>query len=115
MNIEITTEDYRIWLEPDQSTVYFQGFLRLEGMKEYKPIMDNLLEILTEFPKLILNLEALEFLNSSGISMLSMFVMKVRGNEDATLTLKGSKNILWQTKSLRNLQRLMPSLILEFV
>jgi len=115
MNTEITTEDYRIWLNSDRKTVYFQGFLRLEGMKEYQPIMDNLLSILAEYPELTLNLEALEFLNSSGISMLSMFVMKARGQSETVLTLKGSKNILWQTKSLRNLQRLMPSLILEFV
>ena len=115
MNLDIFTEDYRIWLESDQKTVYFQGFLRLEGMKEYQPIMDDLLATLTDIPDLTLNLEALEFLNSSGISMLSMFVMKVRGQIGATLTFKGSKNVLWQTKSLRNLQRLMPSLVLEFV
>lgn len=115
MNTEITTEDYHIWLDSEQRTVYFQGFLRLEGMKEYQPIMDMLLAILTDVPDLILNLEALEFLNSSGISMLSMFVMKVRGQTEATLTLRGAKSILWQTKSLRNLQRLMPSLTLEFV
>jgi len=114
MNTDITTEDYRIWLDSDQKTIYFQGFLRLEGMKEYQPIMDNLLATLANIPDLTLNLEGLEFLNSSGISMLSMFVMKVRGQIGASLTLKGSKNILWQTKSLRNLQRLMPNLNLEF-
>jgi anti-anti-sigma factor len=115
MNIEITTEDYRIYFDEDQKIVYFRGFLRLEGMKEYQPIMDTLLKILTEYPSIVINLEALEFLNSSGISMLSMFVMKVRGQEGKTLTFKGSKNILWQTKSLRNLQRLMPNLTLEFI
>lgn len=115
MNTEIITEDYHIWLEPDQKIVYFQGFLRLEGMKEYQPIIEMLLAILTDVPDLTLNLEALEFLNSSGISMLSMFVMKVRGQTGTSLTLRGAKSILWQTKSLRNLQRLMPSLILEFV
>lgn len=115
MNIEISTEDYRIYFDKEQKTIYFRGFLRLEGMKEYQPIMNTMMEILEEYPKLNINLEALEFLNSSGISMLSMFVMKVRSKEETDLTLKGSKNILWQTKSLRNLQRLMPNLRLEFI
>ncbi|AIE74342.1 MULTISPECIES: hypothetical protein [unclassified Synechocystis] len=113
--MEITTEDYRIYFEEENNTLYFRGFLRLEGMKEYQPLMNTMLAILDNCNELTINLEGLEFLNSSGISMLSMFVMKVRGKEGTTLAFKGSKNILWQTKSLRNLQRLMPSLTLEFV
>jgi hypothetical protein len=113
--MEITTEDYRIHFEEANNTLYFRGFLRLEGMKEYQPIMNTMLEILADCSELIINLEGLEFLNSSGISMLSMFVMKVRGKEGTSLAFKGSKNILWQMKSLRNLQRLMPDLTLEFV
>jgi hypothetical protein len=47
--------------------------------------------------------------------MLSMFVVKIRERGDVQLTLRGSAKILWQTKSLRNLQRLMPALKLELV
>ena len=75
--------------------------------------MDLLLDALKRSPSLNLNLRELEFLNSSGISMLSMFVVKVRSQGDVQLVLQGSNKILWQTKSLRNLQRLMPSLQLE--
>jgi hypothetical protein len=107
------TEDYQIWYESDKATWFFQGILRLEGMGEYQIIMQALLKTLDDQPEFILNLESLEFLNSSGISMLSMFVVKVREKKTVQLTLKGSSKILWQTKSLRNLQRLMPSLILE--
>jgi len=46
--------------------------------------------------------------------MLSMFVVKVREKGNVQLVLQGSEKILWQTKSLKNLQRLMPSLNLEF-
>lgn len=113
--VEIKTDDYSIWYEKAASTVYFRGFLRLDGMEEYQPVMDLLLSAVDESPTLTLNLRELEFLNSSGISMLSMFVVKVRDLGDIQLVLQGSNKVLWQTKSLRNLQRLMPGLILELV
>lgn len=111
--MEIKTDDYSIWYEAAVATVYFRGFLRLDGMEEYQPVMDLLLLAVDESPTLTLNLQELEFLNSSGISMLSMFVVKVRDRGDVQLVLQGSNKVLWQTKSLRNLQRLMPSLTLE--
>jgi anti-anti-sigma factor len=114
--MEIKTDDYEIWYEPDSSTIFFQGFLRLDGMEAYKPVMDLMLEALEQTSAIFtLNLSKLEFLNSSGISMLSMFVVKVRQKGDVQMALRGSDKILWQTKSLKNLQRLMPSLTLELV
>lgn len=111
--MEIKTDDYSIWYEEAASTVYFRGFLRLDGMEEYQPVMDLLLSAVDKSPTLTLNLQDLEFLNSSGISILSMFVVKVRDRGDVQLILQGSNKVLWQTKSLRNLQRLMPGLALE--
>jgi hypothetical protein len=84
-------------------------------MPEYESIMNLLLDAIEDMPMLTLNLQELEFLNSSGISMLSMFVVKVRNQGQSQLVIQGSNQVLWQTKSLRNLQRLMPSLKLEFV
>ncbi|BFM40658.1 hypothetical protein [Synechocystis sp. LKSZ1] len=107
---EISTPDYCVRYEPETATIFCQGFLRLEGMAEYKPLMEMMLQAVETSPSLTLNLESLEFLNSSGISMLSMLVVKIREKGNIQLTLQGSKNILWQTKSLRNLQRLMPQL-----
>jgi hypothetical protein len=113
-SVEIKTEDYSIWHDPESSTVFFRGFLRLEGMEQYQPVMDLLLQALEQSSDFRLNLRELEFLNSSGISMLSMFVVKVRQRGTVQMTLQGSDQVLWQTKSLKNLQRLMPSLQLEF-
>lgn len=112
--MEIKTEDYSIWYDPNSATVYFQGLLRLDGMEKYQPIMDVLLNVTDQLPALTIDLRELEFLNSSGISMLSMFVVKVRDRGDVHLTFNGSDKVLWQTKSLKNLQRLMPSLTLKF-
>lgn len=112
--MEIKTDSYSIWYEPEPSTVFFRGFLRLDGIEEYQPIMDLLLDAVEKSAIFSLNLRELEFLNSSGISMLSMFVVKVREKGTVQLILQGSDQVLWQTKSLKNLQRLMPSLKLEF-
>ena len=111
----IVTEDFSLKFDPEAGTLFCSGFLRLEGVTEYQPLMDMMLKAIDVSPTLILNLEELEFLNSSGISMLSMFVVKIRAREDVQFTLRGSVKILWQTKSLRNLQRLMPALKLELV
>jgi hypothetical protein len=113
--VEIKTDDYSVKYQSDIATVFLRGFLRLPGMPEYESIMNLLLDAIDEVPTLTLNLQELEFLNSSGISMLSMFVVKVRNQGQAQLVIQGSNKVLWQTKSLRNLQRLMPSLKLEFV
>ena len=112
--MEIKTEDYSIWYESVTETVIFQGSLRLSGMEEYAPIVKLLNDVVdSEPPTITLNLRELEFLNSSGINVLSKFVINVRQKESMQMIVQGSKNIPWQSKSLKNLQRLMPSLQLE--
>jgi hypothetical protein len=112
----IKTEDYNVLFEPDLNKVVFSGSLRLNGMDEYAPIVDLLDLAVDHNPNsLILNLEELEFLNSSGINMLSKFVIKMRQKGEIEILVKGSKTIPWQSKSLKNLQRLMPSLEIELL
>lgn len=113
--MEIASKDYKVWYDLENATVFLKGFLRLDGIEEYQPIMDLLINSISEVPSLKIDLKELEFLNSSGISMLSMFVVEVRNKGGSEITLLGSNKVLWQTKSLRNLQRLMPSMKLEFV
>ncbi|WP_199325126.1 hypothetical protein [Phormidium sp. FACHB-1136] len=85
--------------------------LRLSGAGEYDPIITILNQALDNAPdQLTLDLQKLEFLNSSGINMLSKFVIKVRQHNQMKLVVKGSKDIPWQGKSLKNLERLMPGL-----
>ncbi len=111
--MEIKTEDYSVWYESGSSTMFFRGFLRLDGMEAYKPVMNLMLNALEQSAsRFTLNLSELEFLNSSGISMISMFVVQVRQRGNVQMALQGSDKVLWQTKSLKNLQRLMPSLTL---
>jgi len=114
--MEINTEHYRICYDPATATVSFAGSLRLSGPAEYGPISKLLSDVGDlEPPKIILNLEELEFLNSSGISTLSKFIIEVRKKARMQMIVQGSQSIGWQAKSLKNLQRLMPALFLEFI
>ena len=111
----IIGENYHVEYYPDTITIDFQGVLRLAGMGEYAAI-DNLLSKVaaTTPPRMTLNFEKLEFLNSSGFSVLSKFAIAMRKQKVTEIVMIGSQNIAWQGKSFKNLQRLLPNLTVEF-
>jgi hypothetical protein len=112
----IQSDAYRVEYDPTGPKVALEGALRLAGAEEYAPIVELLNQVLEPQPAtMVLNLQKLEFLNSSGINMLSKFVIKVRQQGGTKLTVEGSQQIPWQGKSLKNLQRLLPSLVLDLV
>jgi len=111
---EIKGEDYSIQYDPESATVSFIGELSLGGPAEYAPIVELLDEVAqNEPPAITLNLKKLEFVNSSGISMLSKFVITVRKKKTIQLLVLGSNDVPWQQKSLKNLEKLLPTLKLE--
>jgi hypothetical protein len=102
---------YEVEYDPESATVYFEGEISLGGPKDYAPIVNLLNEVANVKAKTItLNLKKLAFLNSSGISMLSKFVLGMRKNRETQLIVFGSKKVPWQSKSLKNLERLLPGL-----
>ncbi|BAZ48809.1 hypothetical protein NIES4103_14190 [Nostoc sp. NIES-4103] len=111
---EIKGEDYTVEGDTDSATVNFKGELSLGGPSEYEPISNLLNEIAATDPAtMTLNLRDLAFLNSSGISMLSKFVLSLRKKKGIQLIVLGSNAMPWQGKSLKNLERLLPGLKLE--
>lgn len=106
----LETSDYCVTFIPETATIVLSGFLRLNGVGEYQPIMDYITVALENLDHCTLDLRGLEFLNSSGISMLSILVVKVRESQTIKLTFLGTSAILWQTRSLKNLKRLLPTL-----
>ena len=104
-------ESFDIRLEEENSTVLFKGALRLCGTEDYAPILDMLKETLTNpATPIVLDLRELDFLNSSGITMLSRFVMEARDRPGIDVQVLASETVPWHARSLRNLQRLMPTL-----
>ncbi|MGL5793818.1 MAG: slr1659 superfamily regulator [Waterburya sp.] len=115
--MEIKTENYNVIYDYDQTShnIIFDGSLRLNGTEEYASISELLDNVAQQEPeKIVLDLKELSFLNSSGISILSKFVINVRKRKNIQMVVIGAKKNPWQGKSLKNLQRLMPSLTLEF-
>jgi len=111
----IEGSDYRVEYEPADAGLLLKGSLRLNGLEDYIPIFRLLIQAVEEASSmLVLNLQELQMLNSSGIAMLAKFVIAVR-NKNIALRVIGSQQIPWQSKSLRNLQKLMPSLNLEII
>ena len=112
--MDLKVNNYCIWYDNVTQTITCQGSFRLSKMEEYAPIVQLLNDVADAQPeKITLDLKQLEFLNSSGINILSKFIIKVRQQKSIQISIQGSKEILWQEKSLKNLQRLMPSLELE--
>ena len=103
--MEIKTADYYVWTEG--STIHYEGTLRLSGTDAYQPMLDLMQAVLAEKPQVVvLDLQQLEFLNSSGINLLAKFTIEMRKHPDVALRVLGSTRIPWQSKSLPNLQKL---------
>lgn len=114
MEIVVSGENYAVEWDAPTRTAALKGILRLNGLEEYGPVA-RFLSAAVPQGSMNLDLRGLEFLNSSGIAMLSKFVIEIRNRKTVDLTILGSKAISWQGKSLVNLCKLMPSLRMEIV
>ena len=77
--MEIIGDTYRVTYDPATTTVTFQGKLRLYDRAAYEPIETLLDEVAsTEAETITLDIQRLEFLNSSGIDLIHGFAIKVR-------------------------------------
>lgn len=111
---EIKTDKYTVSYNPEDATVVFDGSLMLNGAPAYEPIL-NLLKAAAEEqePKaLTIDIRQLKFLNSSGINMMTKFIMYISDVKELKLviSLVYLQHVVWQKKLSVNLQRLMPNL-----
>ena len=110
----IVGEHHRALFDPAQGVARIEGSFRLNGLEEYRPLMQALLQLCEQCDQVTLDLRALDFLNSSGIAMLSKFALEMRARDALKLSILASDSIPWQGKSLKNIQRLLPTLELRF-
>jgi len=111
---ELKSDTYSIWYDAD--TIYCKGTLRLRGIPDYQPVVALFDRVLDSEPtSLVLDVTGLEFLNSSGIHVLSKFIIGVRQKKNIEMMMRCSNDIPWQGKSLKNVQRLMPAMTTEWV
>ncbi|MDJ0837516.1 MAG: hypothetical protein QNK37_13440 [Acidobacteriota bacterium] len=110
--MEIKADDYRIHYDAAEARIVCSGNFRLQG-RDYAPVVDLLNRAADAKPeKITLDLRALKFLNSSGINTFSKFVIRVRKHGVSAVEVLGSTAVPWQSKSLKNLQRLKKDLVL---
>ena len=105
--MNITTEDYQAIFDPANFVVTIKGSLRLAGVSAYEPLKNLIIEAEQQAAgKLTWDLSGLKFLNSSGITTLSMHLFAMKKQAKVQLKVIGSKDIPWQEKSLRNLKKI---------
>jgi hypothetical protein len=115
--MKIRSDKFMVDYDVEHQSLNLQGSMRLHNMQEeYKSLVSLLEEVVSREPSYItLHIEELNFLNSLGISLLSKFVIHVRNSKSIGLNIVGSSTIPWQGRSIKNLQRLMPNLKLEWI
>ena len=106
---------YSIHYDCENEIISLSGKLHLmQREKAFHEILSWFdLVISKEPPRVLLDVSELDYLNSLGISIIAKFVIRARDKKSIHVAVKASKKITWQTKSLVNLKRIMPSL--EFV
>ncbi len=113
--MEVRDSTYRVWFDESSSTVFFEGSLRL-GTADYRPISELLDAVLAKnLPVLTLHMLELNFLNSSGINTLYKFAISLRKRGSTLVTVRGTTVIAWQTKSLANLKKFLPTITIEML
>ena len=115
--MELKDIDYQIQFDESSKIMKFNGSIRLQNLPAYEPIKNFLKEAGSKSDGALITLDftTLQFVNSSGITTLSMFIIESRKNANYKVAIKGSSQISWQAKSLANFQKLWDSVTLEIV
>lgn len=112
--LEIKGENFNIFYDSNSKVINFTGRVRLRGLQEYTVVFDLFDKVIEIDRDLItLDLQNLELINSSGIDMLSKFIITTRKKKTVQINIIGSSAKTWQTRLLKNMQRLMPKLQYE--
>lgn len=108
--MEINTDEYSVRVEG--TDLYFTGIMRLDN-KAAPEITSLVRDLLNSRPSAItVHLSDLEFLNSQGRNILAKLVIEARTHPQVRMVVRGNSTIAWQEKSLPNLKRLYPGLVL---
>jgi len=112
--IEIREPKYQVSYDEDQALVTLQGALLLNGVSAYEPILNLLKQAAGnhESRQITVDIRGLTFLNSSGINMMTKFIMYISDIKKLKLTviILSRKQVTWQERLTINLKRLMPSI-----
>ena len=108
--MKIEEQDFAVDIQADSAVL--NGVLRLATPKAYERIFVPLTDALTAASTYAVDITAVKFMNSSGITALSRLVLAAR-KQDKALTIRGTESVAWQRKTITSLKRLHKKLTVE--
>jgi hypothetical protein len=105
--MKVDIGDAAVELDATGAVATVSGSLRLSNVAEYAPVrafLDRAAEQAGD--ALTVDLRGLAYLNSAGITTLSLFVLARKKVGRPRLTIRGSTVIAWQDRSLKNFGKL---------
>ena len=114
--MKIKGKTYTVTYDEPSATVNFQGVLRLQDVQEGMPITQLLNDVAASASDVIeLNFVELQLMNSTGLSILTKFMFKMRDQNTSKVVLRASEKHFWQKDLIRGLRRFMPGSELQWV
>lgn len=113
--MEVKTEDYAAFFDETEKKVVMTGSMRLQNLAAYEEIKKVLKHAIETTPgQLTIDIQDLIFMNSSGVTTLSLFLIDSRNKKFDPVRIIGSAKIAWQIKSVLNFKKLWVDLVLDF-
>ncbi len=109
--MEVRGDRFEIAWHCASATVRCAGTLDMRGKEGYRQIADLLDTAAGEIASgssVTLDVKDLEFLNSSGITTIGGFIIKLRNKGGIRLGVLCSHIHTWQARSMKGLEKLMP-------
>jgi len=110
----IENDGYSVEYIGSDDRIVFKGHFRLRTIQNYNEIMHFILEKSSGSQNIFLDLSNLEFINSSGIASIGLFLIKLK-DSDKKIKIIGSKYINWQIASLKDFQQINNNVEIEYI
>jgi len=109
--MHVSGDKYSVVYNPETATLTCSGVLDLRGKESYKDIsalFDTAADRSPSPERIFLDVRDLEYLNSSGITTIGGFAIRIRNKGGIRLLIQCAKRHSWQSRSMSSLLRLVP-------
>lgn len=113
-DLKIENDNYSVNFIKDENRIIFKGNFRLRTISNYNEIMQFIIENSEGADPVILDLANLEYINSSGIASIGLFLIKLKDSEKK-IKIIGSRYVNWQIASLKDFQQINNNIEIEYV
>lgn len=103
---ELEAGNSKLVFDEGANLITISGSMRLANIQEYEKIKQFLFDSCQGLDEVKVDVSGLEFLNSAGITTLSMFILTKKKEANIKVTFVGSKSVFWQEKALENFSKL---------